>query len=509
MTRDALLPADENRRLFDGIAPRYDLLNALLSLGLHRAWRRRAVSRLLARDGRDFLDIGCGTGEVSLAILRRAPAARVTGIDLSTPMLERAVAKTRAAGLDARAVYQVGDATALAFGDASFDGIVMAFCLRNVVDHARAFAEMRRVLRPGGTVAILELTRPTGRLPGLVHRLYTHHLVPALGALLSRGSAYRYLASSIDHFPASPAIVEGLTRSGFINARHDPITDGFVTLFSATVPEREGVGNPCQRKAYYFAAPAYANSVPLTRAIPDVAPGSRVVLDHPANLIPPLLDGRIDAGLIPVAGLFANPGLTFIEGTGICARRQVRSVLLKCRRPLDQVRAVLLDPASLSSNALAMVLFRDHWKQPVQFVNEETDNAPADAAVVIGDRALTEPPAAAGDYDLAGQWTLMTGLPFVFAVWALRRDHPGREAIGRIVAAAKDAGKAALPAIIRLEALRLGLSEALCQDYFTRRIHFDVGPREREAMDRFRSLWATLPAKMSCSSSPGVPQGRR
>lgn len=505
MTHDALLPADENRRMFDGIAPRYDLLNALLSLGMHRVWRRRAVSRLLAGGGRDFLDIGCGTGDVSLAILRRAPAARVTGIDLSTPMLDRAVAKTRTAGLDARAVYQVGDATAMDFPDQSFDGIIMAFCLRNVEDHARAFAEMRRVLRPGGTVAILELTRPTGWLPGLVHRLYTLHLVPVLGSLFSRGSAYRYLGASIDHFPSSPVIVEGLTRAGFTQARHDPMTAGFVTLYSATVPE------PLRRRAYGFAAPAYANAVPLTQAIPEVAPGSRVVLDRPANLIPPLLDGRVDAALIPVAGLFANPELTFIDGTGICAGRQVRSVLLKCRRPLDQVRTVLLDPASRSSNALAMILFRDHWKRPVEFLTEETDSASADAAVTIGDRALSEPPGAAGDYDLAEQWNLMTGLPFVFAVWVLRGDHPDRDDIARIIQAAKAAGKAALPEIIRQEATRLGIAEELCQDYFARCIHFDVGPREREAMARFRALWATLPGtggSVAPIRDPGVASRR-
>lgn len=231
--RDALLPAAENRRMFDEIARRYDLLNALMSLGRHRAWRRRAVEALLARGGRDFLDIGCGTGDVALAVLRQAPAARMTGIDLSTAMLGIAEAKTRAAGVNDRAVYRIGDATAMTFPDRSFDGIVMAFCLRNIADRAAAFGEMRRVLRPGGTVAVLELTKPAGRLAGLAHRLYTRRLVPLLGALLSRGSAYRYLADSIDHFPPPPAITAALAGAGFVQARHEPLTAGFVTLFSA------------------------------------------------------------------------------------------------------------------------------------------------------------------------------------------------------------------------------------------------------------------------------------
>lgn len=228
---DALLPAEENRRMFDRIARRYDLLNGWMSFGLHRHWRRRAVDALLARGGRDFLDIGCGTGEVTLAALRRAPQARLTGIDLSEPMLAVARAKTQAAGYAARAVYRTGDATALAFADQSFDGIVMAFCLRNVVDHGRALAEMRRVLRPGGTLAILELTRPAGRVAGLAHRLHTRRVIPLLGALFSQGDAYRYLARSIDNFPPSPEIVQRLRQAGFAAAHDRPLTAGFVTLY--------------------------------------------------------------------------------------------------------------------------------------------------------------------------------------------------------------------------------------------------------------------------------------
>ena len=235
-TRDALLPSDENRRMFDDIAGRYDLLNALMSLGRHRAWRRRAVAVLTERGGRDFLDIGCGTGDVTLAVLREAPAARVTGIDLSAAMIEIAMKKTRAAGLGARAVYQLGDATALTFADGSFDGIVTAFCLRNVVDHARTFAEMRRVLRPGGTLAILELTKPAGRLAAFVHRAYTRRIIPLLGSMLSRGSAYRYLAASIDNFPAPRDVADRLAIADFRDVRYQLLTFGFVTLFTASRP---------------------------------------------------------------------------------------------------------------------------------------------------------------------------------------------------------------------------------------------------------------------------------
>ncbi len=243
--------------------------------------------------------------------------------------------------------------------------------------------------------------------------------------------------------------------------------------------------------SYCFAAPAYANSVPLSQFIPAVCPGARLILDLPSRLAAPLADGRIDAALIPVAALFGRPDLAFIEGTGICACRKVRSVLLKCRRPLDEVRTVNLDPASRTSNALALILLRDHWKRRVEVVPRD-DAAPADAAVVIGDRALREPPAPGGDLDLTDHWNRMTGLPFVFAVWAVRSNHPAPRELGRVIEAAKRAGVAALPDIVREQAAKLGLTEAVCREYFSECIYYDMGPRELEAMDRFRALAGTL-----------------
>jgi len=242
--RDTLISAGENRRMFDRIARRYDLLNALMSLGLHRVWRRRAVQRLVENQGRDVLDIGCGTGDVAIAVLRKVPSACVTGIDVSADMLAIAKAKTHEAGLADRVAYQEADAIRLPFADASFDGIISAFCIRNIVDHAAALTDMRRVLRPGGTVAILELAAPPNPVLKLVHRLYTHQVIPLLGALLSQRSAYRYLADSIDHFPPPPAIVAAMTRCGLAGAVHTPLTGGFVSLFTARIPGVAAGGNP-------------------------------------------------------------------------------------------------------------------------------------------------------------------------------------------------------------------------------------------------------------------------
>lgn len=235
-TRDTLISARENRLMFDRIARRYDLLNGLMSLGMHRVWRRIAVRSLLAHNGRDFLDIGCGTGDVAIAVLRKTPSARVTGIDVSGDMLALARTKTQAAGLADRIVYQQADATTLPFADASFDGIISAFCIRNIVDHSAALAEMRRVLRPGGTVAILELAAPRNPFLKGIHNTYTHHLIPILGRLLSQRSAYQYLADSIDHFPPPPAIVAAMARSGLTQPGCISLTGGFVTLFTARAP---------------------------------------------------------------------------------------------------------------------------------------------------------------------------------------------------------------------------------------------------------------------------------
>jgi demethylmenaquinone methyltransferase/2-methoxy-6-polyprenyl-1,4-benzoquinol methylase len=480
--RDTLIPAEDNRRMFDRIARRYDLLNAIMSFGLHRFWRRKALESLYstgcARGSHHYMDLGCGTGDVAIAILKSDPSARITGIDLSAGMIKIAERKTRAAGLQSRATYQIGDATALAFGEKTFDGIVSAFCVRNIEDRAKAFREMKRVLRPGGTVVILELTRPTAPVPRLVHLFHTHWVIPLLGSLLSQRSAYRYLADSIEHFPPPAAIVAEMTTAGLRPGSPIPLSGGLVTLFTARAPG-----------PYTFAAPEYANSVPLAHFIPEVSPGSRVVLNTPSQLLAPLVNGEIDAALIPVAALFANPSLMALEGTGICAGKKVRSVLLRCKRPLEQIRTITLDPASRTSNALAQVLLKTHWKRAIQTgVNADE----ADAAVVIGDRALCEKPGPGGDYDLATAWNQMTGLPFVFAVWAVRRDHPDPAGLTGVIQAAKQAGVAAIPKIAQEQAVKLGLSEATCLEYFTGCIYYDIGPREREAMELFRKMLAEL-----------------
>lgn len=234
--RDSLMDPADNHRMFDRIAPRYDLLNRLMSLGLDRHWRRRAIDALGARGQGHYLDIGCGTGDVSLDLLRRNPAATVLGVDLSQSMLRLAGEKARRAGLESRVTFQAADAVALPFAGEAFDGILCAFCFRNIAHHALALNEMRRVLRPGGRLVILELTAPAGRWMRGLHRFYTHRIVPVLGRCLSLGSAYRYLAESIDHFPPAPRVLESLGQAGFEGAEHWPLTGGAVAVFVAVKP---------------------------------------------------------------------------------------------------------------------------------------------------------------------------------------------------------------------------------------------------------------------------------
>ncbi|MBL7077654.1 MAG: ubiquinone/menaquinone biosynthesis methyltransferase [Kiritimatiellae bacterium] len=233
---DALISAVENQRMFDAIVPRYDRLNALMSLGLHRRWRRQAVNRLDPVAHALYLDLGTGTGDLCVEILRQEPAARVLGIDPSTAMLEQARTKFTQLGVQDRAQVVSGDACNLDIEDAHVSGIVSGFCIRNLTDRNRAFHEMYRVTVPGGRIVLLELTRPSQPLLRAGHRLYSRLVVPLLGRALSRGDAYRYLTHSIEAFAEPAAIVTELRQAGFEDAAYRPLTGGVVALFSARRP---------------------------------------------------------------------------------------------------------------------------------------------------------------------------------------------------------------------------------------------------------------------------------
>ena len=159
---DSLMTADENREMFDYIAPHYDGANRILSLGLDHKWRSHAVKWLDVCADHLYLDVGCGTGDISFEILRQNPKAQIIGIDSSLGMLEVGWKKIRRYGLESQVSFREGDCLDLQFPDDTFDGAITVFCIRNVPDHRRAFSEIVRVLKPRAKLVIMELTEPAG-----------------------------------------------------------------------------------------------------------------------------------------------------------------------------------------------------------------------------------------------------------------------------------------------------------------------------------------------------------
>ncbi|WP_437930900.1 bifunctional demethylmenaquinone methyltransferase/2-methoxy-6-polyprenyl-1,4-benzoquinol methylase UbiE [Sorangium sp. So ce291] len=219
--------------MFDGIAERYDLLNRIISMGLDQGWRRRAVRSLELTPGAAVLDLATGTADLAIAIARTHDV-KVIGIDPSQGMLTVGRRKVEAAGLAGRVELEVGDAEQLRLGDASVDGISMAFGIRNVPDRARALREMARVTRPGGRVAILELSEPRGGLMSKLARFHIHTVVPYIGGAISGRDEYRYLQDSIARFPPPDEFAELMRGAGLRVLRVEPLTMGVVCLFVAT-----------------------------------------------------------------------------------------------------------------------------------------------------------------------------------------------------------------------------------------------------------------------------------
>jgi demethylmenaquinone methyltransferase/2-methoxy-6-polyprenyl-1,4-benzoquinol methylase len=220
--------------MFDAIAARYDLLNRLLSFGIDRRWRRRLVERLELRPGALVLDHATGTADLAISIARSHPEVRVIGVDPSAEMLRIGRAKVEAGGLAARVSLETGDAENLSgFAERSVDAISMAFGIRNVPDRARALREMARVTRPGGRIAILELSEPRGIL-GPLARLHVHQIVPWLGSLLSGAKEYRYLQRSIAAFPPPQVFADLMRENGIVVGRVEPLTFGVCHLYVGT-----------------------------------------------------------------------------------------------------------------------------------------------------------------------------------------------------------------------------------------------------------------------------------
>ena len=218
------------RSMFAGVAPRYDLLNHLLSGFLDVLWRRRAAGALGLPPGSEALDVCCGTGDQALALARRG--YRVTAADFCLPMLSRARGKY-ARRPEAAPMGLAGDALRLPFADRRFDGVTVSFGLRNVVDLEGALAELARVLRPAGVAVILEFALPRSALLRRPYLFYFRRLLPRLGALVSNnGQAYSYLPASVLEFPQRRGFTDRMLAAGFETATWRDMAGGTVCLYS-------------------------------------------------------------------------------------------------------------------------------------------------------------------------------------------------------------------------------------------------------------------------------------
>lgn len=226
--------------MFDGIATRYDLLNHVLSMQMDRLWRRRAAAAVVSGlVGPRVLDLCTGTGDLAGAIRRASPDASLIGADFSLGMLGHAAGK--ASGLRTLGA----DALALPFAAASFDAVTVAFGVRNLADRAAGFAEIKRVLRPGGRLVILEFAPPPRGPVGGAYRIYTNRVLPRIAAVLSPDpSAYRYLPESVDRFPPPSALVTELERAGFPAVSFKTMAFGTVALHVATLAPIERTAPP-------------------------------------------------------------------------------------------------------------------------------------------------------------------------------------------------------------------------------------------------------------------------
>ena len=213
--RDSAQFSHQVQSMFDRIAGRYDLLNSVMTAGLHHAWRQRAADRAEVGPGDAVLDVCCGTGDLSLELAGRvAPGGHVVGCDFSEPMLDLAREKAGARGVEG-VRFEWADALELPYDEGRFDAVTVGFGVRNFADRDRGLREMARVLRPGGRLVILEFTEPRRPPFSTFYSLWFDRIVPVLGRLTPNPDAYSYLAESVHGFPGPEELAAKMDGAGF------------------------------------------------------------------------------------------------------------------------------------------------------------------------------------------------------------------------------------------------------------------------------------------------------
>ena len=224
---------DSIKKMFDGIAPSYDRLNHLMSLGVDRRWRRRAVKEVVDGSAQQILDIACGTGDLTVDIAKAAGAgSKVTGSDISEGMMSFVMSKAAHEGVSERIRLKVADGCNLPWEDGSFDRVTCAFGIRNFEDKSKGLKEFCRVIRPGGKMIILELSVPSNKFLLALYKLYFLHVMPWIGGMISGDkAAYRYLPASVMAFPSPETFCGMISAAGFRTVRHRAFTMGLCRMY--------------------------------------------------------------------------------------------------------------------------------------------------------------------------------------------------------------------------------------------------------------------------------------
>lgn len=219
--------------MFDHIAPKYDLLNQVLSLGIHKGWRRKTVKKLVALNPKVVMDVATGTGDLAIEVVKQLNPDKVYGVDISAGMMKLGEEKVKAKGLDKVISFQLGDSEKLPFENNTFDAITVGFGVRNFAHLEVGMKGMYDALKPGGMLAVLEFSKPHKFPMKQLTNFYYKFILPLVGRMVSSDKrAYTYLPESIQAFPEGPAFLEVMKKSGFSDVRWQPLTFGVASIYT-------------------------------------------------------------------------------------------------------------------------------------------------------------------------------------------------------------------------------------------------------------------------------------